>query len=395
VGFFRLVFANLFRNKVRTVLTTLSVFVALFLFCALRGLTDTLEDTINVGDESRLITRNKTSLVFPLPMSQYERLKAVPGVKAVTWSNWFGGTDPVDPSNFYAQFAIDAPTYLPMYDTDLEIVEASPANGLPVPPGVDPKLGAFMNEQTAAIVGEGLMKKMGWKLGQTIRITGTIYPGSWPFVIRAVYHPKVPAIGDETVYFHWNYLYENTNRQAMVGVWSLELADPSTAGQIIKTVDAAFENSAYPTRTETERAFQAGFISMMGNIPFVIRVLGGAIAFAILLVAMNTMMMAIRERTSEFAVMKTLGFSDSYLFALVFAEAALITLLGGAAGAFLAKLAIEGGGMRIPFFPPMSIHWETVVTGILLAAFMGAASGIVPAWQAARLKIVDALRRVA
>jgi putative ABC transport system permease protein len=395
VGFFRLVFANLFRNKVRTVLTTLSVFVALFLFCALRGLTDTLEDTINVGDESRLITRNKTSLVFPLPMSQYERLKAVPGVKAVTWSNWFGGTDPVDPSNFYAQFAIDAPTYLPMYDTDLEIVEASPANGLPVPPGVDPKLGAFMNEQTAAIVGEGLMKKMGWKLGQTIRITGTIYPGSWPFVIRAVYHPKVPAVGDETVYFHWNYLYENTNRQAMVGVWSLELADPSTAGQIIKTVDAAFENSAYPTRTETERAFQAGFISMMGNIPFVIRVLGGAIAFAILLVAMNTMMMAIRERTSEFAVMKTLGFSDSYLFALVFAEAALITLLGGAAGAFLAKLAIEGGGMRIPFFPPMSIHWETVVTGILLAAFMGAASGIVPAWQAARLKIVDALRRVA
>jgi putative ABC transport system permease protein len=395
VGFFRLVFANLFRNKVRTVLTTLSVFVALFLFCALRGLTDTLEDTINVGDESRLITRNKTSLVFPLPMSQYERLKAVPGVKAVTWSNWFGGTDPVDPSNFYAQFAIDAPTYLPMYDTDLEIVEASPANGLPVPPGVDPQLGAFMNEQTAAIVGEGLMKKMGWKLGQTIRITGTIYPGSWPFVIRAVYHPKVPAVGDETVYFHWNYLYENTNRQAMVGVWSLELADPSTAGQIIKTVDAAFENSAYPTRTETERAFQAGFISMMGNIPFVIRVLGGAIAFAILLVAMNTMMMAIRERTSEFAVMKTLGFSDSYLFALVFAEAALITLLGGAAGAFLAKLAIEGGGMRIPFFPPMSIHWETVVTGILLAAFMGAASGIVPAYQAARLKIVDALRRVA
>jgi putative ABC transport system permease protein len=396
MGFFRLVFANLFRNKVRTVLTTLSVFVALFLFCALRGLTDTLQDTIDVGDESRLITRNKTSLVFPLPMSQLERLKAIPGVAAVTWSNWFGGTDPVDPRNFYAQFAIDAPTYLPMYQkTDLEIVDASPSNGLPVPPGVDPRLGAFMNEQTAAIVGEGLMKKMGWKLGQTIRITGTIYPGSWPFVIRAVYHPKVPAVGDETVFFHWNYLYENTNHQAMVGVWSLELTDPSRAGQIMRTVDAAFENSAYPTRTETERAFQAGFISMMGNIPFVIRVLGGAIAFAILLVAMNTMMMAIRERTGEFAVMKTLGFSDSYLFRLVFAEAALITLLGGVAGALLAKFAIEGGGMRLPFFPPMSVHWDTVVTGILLAAFMGAASGIVPAYQAARLRIVDALRRVA
>ena len=396
MGFFRLVFANLFRNKVRTILTTLSVFVALFLFCALRGLTDTLEDTINVGDESRLITRNKTSLVFPLPMSQYERLRAIPGVKAVTWSNWFGGTDPVDPSNFYAQFAIDAPTYLPMYQkTDIEIVSASPANGLPVPPGVDPKLGAFMNERTAAIVGEGLMKKMGWKLDQTIRINGTIYPGSWPMVIRAVYHPKVPAVGDETVFFHWDYLYENTNRQAMVGVYSLELSDPAQAGRIMKAVDAAFENSEYPTRTETERAFQAGFVSMMGNIPFVIRVLGGAIAFAILLVAMNTMMMAIRERTSEFGVMKTLGFSDGYLFRLVFAEAALITLIGGVSGALLAKVVIEKGGVRLPFFPPMSVHWDTVVAGILLAAFMGVASGLVPAWQAARLKVVDALRRVA
>ena len=310
MGFLRLVFANLFRNKLRTALTTLSVFVALFLFCSLRGLTDTLEDTINVGHESRLITRNKTSLVFPLPMSQLERLRAVPGVSAVTWSNWFGGTDPVDPRNFYAQFAIDAPTYLPMYDTTSRSSTPRPRNGQPVPPGVDPQLGAFMNERTAAIVGEGLMEKMGWKLGQTIHITGTIYPGSWPFVIRAVYHPKVPAVGDETLFFHWDYLYENHATAGHGGGLELELTDPSRAGEIMRTVDAAFENSAYPTRTETERAFQAGFISMMGNIPFVIRVLGGAIAFAILLVAMNTMMMAIRERTGEFGVMKTLGFSD-------------------------------------------------------------------------------------
>jgi putative ABC transport system permease protein len=395
MGFLGLVFANLGRNKLRTLLTTLSVFVALFLFCSLRGLTDTLEDTINVGDESRLITRNKVSLVFPLPMGQLERLRATPGIQAVTWSNWFGGTDPVDPGNFYAQFAIDAPTYLPMYDTDLEIVEGSPAQGVSVPAGIDPKLAAFMNERNAAIVGDALMEKMKWKLGQTIHINGTIYPGDWPFVIRAVYHPRIPAVGGETVFFHWDYLYEKTNQQAMVGVWSLELADPSQAGAIIKQVDAQFENSAYPTRTETERAFQAGFVSMMGNIPFVIRVLGGAIAFAILLVAMNTMMMAIRERTGEFAVLKTLGFTDSYLFRLVLAEAAIITLVGGIAGAFAAKGVLEGTGMTLPFFPPMSVHWNSVFLGIGLAAFMGAASGIVPAWQAARLKIVDALRRVA
>ncbi len=394
MNFLTLVLANLGRNKVRTVLTTLSVFVALFLFCSVRALTDTLQDTINVGNESRLITRNKTSLVFPLPMGHLERIRAIPGVKAVTWSNWFGGTDPVDPRNFFAQFAIDAKTYLPMYDTDLAIVDASPAPGVSAPPDMDPRLAAFMNERTAAIVGEGLMKKQGWKLGQTIRLTGTIYPGSWPFVIRAVYRPKVKGLDDLTVYFHWDYLYENSNRQADVGVFSLELADPNRAGQIIKTVDATFENSPAPTRTETERAFQAGFVSMMGNIPFVVRVLGGAIAFAILLVAMNTMMMAIRERTGEFGVLKTLGFSDAYLFCLVLAEASLITLGGGVAGALVARFLI-GGNVILPFFPPMSVHWETVFTGIGLAAFMGAVSGLVPAWQTARLKIVDALRRVA
>ncbi len=395
MSFVGLVLANLGRNKVRTILTTLSVFVALFLFCSVRALTDTLEDTINVGNESRLITRNKTSLVFPLPMGHLEKIRAIPGVRAVTWSNWFGGTDPVDAKNFYAQFAIDAKTYLPMYDTDLAIVDASPADGLSAPADMDPKLAAFMNERTSAIVGEGLMKKMGWKLGQTIRITGTIYPGSWPYVIRAVYRPKVKGIDDLTVFFHWDYLYENTNRQAQVGVFTLELADPNRAGQIIRTVDAAFENSAAPTRTETERAFQAGFVSMMGNIPFVVRVLGGAIAFAILLVAMNTMMMAIRERTGEFGVLKTLGFSDRYLFLLVLAEALLITLLGGVAGALFARFVIGNGKVSLPFFPPMSVHWETVLTGIALAAFMGAVSGLVPAWQTARLRIVDALRRVA
>ena len=145
-----LVGTNLMRNKLRTILTTLSVFVALFLFVALHGLTDTLSDTIQVGSEQRIITRNKLSLVFPLPMSQLEQLRAMPGIKGVSWSNWFGGQDPVDPSNFYAQFAIDAKTYLPMYSSDLEIVDASPApQGTPVATGVDPKLAAFMNERTA------------------------------------------------------------------------------------------------------------------------------------------------------------------------------------------------------------------------------------------------------
>lgn len=392
MSFAGLVLANLGRNKVRTALTVLSVFVALFLFCAVRGLTDSLEDSIKVGNESRLITRNKTSLVFPIPMSHLEKIRAIPGVSAVTWSNWFGGIDPVNPKDFSAQFAIDPLTYLPMYDTDFGIVDASPGNGLPVPDGLDPQYAAFLHERTAAIVGEDLMAKKGWKLGQTIHLTGTIYPGDWPFVIRAVYRPKLKGLDAQTIFFHWDYLYEKSNRQAQVGIFSLELADPGQAGRIIRTVDAAFENSTAPTRTETERAFQAGFVSMMGNIPFVVRVLGGAIAFAILLVAINTMMMAIRERTAEFGVLKTLGFSDGTLFGLVLVESLVITLVGGVAGALLARVALDGQVM--PMFPPLAVHWSTVGLGIGVAAFMGTVAGVVPAWQTAQLRIVDALRRV-
>ena len=390
-----LVWTNLMRNKVRTVLTTLSVFVALFLFCLLHGVTDTLTESTKVGSERRLVTRNKLSLVFPLPMSHLEKIRAVPGVSALTWSNWFGGEDPVNPREFYAKFAVDSKTYFPLYASDMEIVAASPApEGTPVPPGVPANLAAYMNERTACVVGEGLLKKMGWKLGQTIRVNGTIYPGSWAYTIRGVYRPKVKAMDAETMFFHWDYLYENTNRNAMVGIYQFALSDPTQAAAVGKRIDDLFENSAYATHTETERAFQAGFVSMFGNIPFVIMVIGLAVAFSIFLVAAVTMMMAIRERTPEFAVLKTLGFADGSLFFMVLAEASAITLTGGIAGSLLAKFLLERSGLGLPGFSVMFVDWETVGLGIGVAALMGAFSGLLPAWQASRLKIVDALRKV-
>ncbi|MEP7028098.1 MAG: FtsX-like permease family protein [Candidatus Eisenbacteria bacterium] len=390
-----LVWTNLMRNKLRTILTTLSVFVALFLFVLLHGITDTLTASTQVASERRLVTRNKISLVFPLPMSQYEKIKAVPGVSAVSWSNWFGGQDPVDSRGFFAQFAVDAKTYFPLYASDIEIAQASPAPaGTPVPPGVDPKLAAFMNQRDACVVGEKLLLKRGWKLGQTIHLNGTIYPGSWPYVIRAVYRPKIKALDAETMFFHWDYLYEKSNRQAQVGIFIFSLADPSQAATIGKRVDAMFENSSNATHTETERAFQAGFVSMFGNIPFVIQVIGLAVAFSIFLVAAVTMMMAIRERTNEFAVLKTLGFGDGSVFLMVLAEAGAITLTGGLAGSLLAKFLLERTGLMVPGFSTMIVRWDTVLLGIGVAVLMGAFSGLLPAWQASRLKIVDALRKV-
>lgn len=389
-----LVRVNLTRNKHRTLLTMLSVMVALFLFCSLRGVLDTLASAIEVGSESRLITRNAISLVFPMPLSYRDRIAAVPGVAGVVVQNWFGGRDPNDPGNFFAQFAVD-PDFYRMYARDLDIVAASdPQAEAAVPKGVDAKLASYLSEQTAAVVGERLFERMDWKLGQTVTLTGTIYPGDWPFTIRAVYRAKAPAFGEEAIFFHWRYLEQRGMQgQAEAGVYVLELESPDGAATVARSVDLLFENSAAATRTETERAFQAGFVSMWGNVPFLMGVIGFAVVIAILLVSANTMMMAFRERISEIGVLKTLGFEDRDVFGLVLAEAAIITLGGGVAGALLAKWALTGFNAS-GFLPPMTVAWTTVATGIGIAALMGAASGLIPAWQASRLRIVDALRRV-
>jgi putative ABC transport system permease protein len=395
VKFLSLVLVNLGRNKRRTILTLLSVTFALFLYCALGGVLDTLAESIKVGSETRLVTRNKISLVFPLPLAYRERIAAVPGVKRVAVSNWFGGQDPNNPHNFFAQFGVDAATYMPAYRNDVDIIDASPPQAeIALPPDVDPKLAAFMEDQTACVVGEALFKRMKWKLGQTVPISGTIYPGSWEFTIRAVYRAKNKSFGEENLLFHWKYLDQRgMGGRSMVGIYVLELSDPARAGAITREVDTMFENSSAATRTETERAFQAGFVSMYGNIPFVLKVIGLAVVFAILLVAANTMAMAFRERVPEIGVLKTLGFTDGTIFRLVLIEAAVITFGGGALGALAAKFLIEGSHFNaMGFLPPMTVRWSTVAAGVGMAVLIGAVSGLIPAWQASRLRIVQALR---
>ena len=396
MSFFSLVLVNLGRNKRRTILTMLSVVVALFLFCALRGVLDTLEASIKVGSETRLVTRNAISLIFPLPLSYRDRIAGIPGVQQVAFANWFGGRDPVDPGNFYAQFAGD-PRYLPLYAPDYDIIAFQPAPaGAAVPAGIDPKLASFTLERDACVVGERLFKRMKWKLNQQVVVSGTIFPGTWTYTIRAVYHAKNPAFGEEALFFHWEYLSEKgMGGQGMVGWYVLQLSDPSQAGAVTRAVDAIYANSSAATHTETERAFQAGFVSMYGNVPFLIGVIGLAVVFAILLVAANTMMMATRERTAEVGVMKTLGFEDGTIFRMVLTEAAIITLGGGIIGALLAKYVIEGSGFNAGgLLPPMSVSWTTVAFGLGIAVLMGATSGLIPAFQASRLRIADALRRV-
>jgi len=391
-----LVLVNLGRNKRRTILTMLSVMIALFLFCSLRGVLDTLQESIKVGSESKLVTRNKISLIFPLPLAYLERISGIPGIRDVGYGNWFGGRDPADEKNFYAQFAVSE-NYIGMYANDLDIIAYDPPQaGAAIPPGIDPKLASYYLDREGCVVGELLFKKMKWKLGQKVVVSGTIFPGTWTYNIRAVYRAKNPAMGESALFFHWKYLSEKgMNGQGMIGWYVLQLADPKRAGEVTQSVDAIYTNSAAATHTETERAFQAGFVSMYGNVPFLIGVIGLAVVFAILMVAANTMMMATRERTAEVGVMKTLGFQDGTIFGVVLAEAAVITLGGGILGALLAKYVIEGSKFNAGgLLPPMNVTWATVTIGIGIAVLMGATSGIIPALQASRLKIVDALRRV-
>jgi putative ABC transport system permease protein len=233
----RLVWVNLTRNKRRTILTTLSVAAALFLFVSLRSVVTALEDAGDVGSETRMITRNAISIVFVLPEAYYNRLVAVPGVKSVTWAAWFGGVYR-DPRDWFASLAIKADSYLPMYHEFIMPEEQRQA---------------FMAERTAAIVGSGLMERFGWRLGQTVNLRSTIFAPDqeWPFTIRAVYEPSEPAVGDEWFFFHWEYLYENTGGRMTPGWYVLQIEDPALAASVARAVDDQFRNARSASKTET------------------------------------------------------------------------------------------------------------------------------------------------
>jgi len=373
-----LVRANLTRNKKRTALTIASVVIAFFLYGLLRSIITTLDATAEVGSEARLVTSNASGITFVLPESYANRLAGFEGVRSVTWQNWFGGYYQ-DPQDFFAQMAVKADTWLPMYP-EVEITAGSADE--------------FLRERTAAIVGVGLLEKYGWQVGQTVTLKGTIFAGDWEFVIRAAYTPTNPSFGDENMFFHYEYLYERSQGRISPGWFILQLDQPDRAADIAAAIDAQFRNSTAPTKTETERAFNAGFVTMWGNIGFLVRAIGTAVFFAILFVAANTMMMAVRERMGEVAVLKTVGFSDATLAGMVIVESVLITVVGGAIGLFLAKGALAGQTPLQSFFPGLGVTAGTIGLGMLLALVLGVVTGAIPAWQSARLSVAGALRRI-
>lgn len=374
-----LVLKNLGRHRWRSLLTVMSVAVALFLFCMLRSVITTLDDSAEIGSETRLVTRSAISLVFPLPQAYKARIEALEEVRSVSWGNWFGGVY-IDERNFFAQFAVDPESYLDLY----------PEMMIP-----EDQLEAFLGERTAALVGPQLMKRFGWEVGQNVTLRGTIYPGEWTFTVRAVYAVDDPSFGEETFFFHYDYLYEQTGGQVSPGWFVLEIHESSAAAAMCEAIDDLFRNSAQSTKTQTERAFQAGFVQMYGNIGLLLGAIGTAVLFAILLVCANTMMMSARERTREVAILKTLGFPDLRIFGVVMTESVVIAGLGGVLG-----IAVSLGAGAIlsdalsSMLPGFEVKGATAAAAALLALGLGLSSGLIPAIQAARSPIVRALGQV-
>jgi putative ABC transport system permease protein len=377
--FIPFVLRNALRSKRRTILTVLSIVVSIFLFCTIRTVLTSFDASLETADAARLITRRSTSLTFFLPLSYKDRLAQIPGVTDVAWGTWFGGIY-IDERHFFAQYAVDVENYVPMYSEYLITPEEREA---------------FRRERTACIVGKKLVEKYGFKIGDRITLRGTIFPGNWDLTVRGIALPRTKNLDTNFLLMSWEYLNERLGRFDQVGWYVTKLSDPARAGDVARAIDATFANSPAETKTETERAFQLGFLTMLGNIRAVIFAVGTAIVIAIMLVSMNTMMMAARERTREVAVLKALGFTDRTVLALVLTESMLIALVGGVLGTSIAKVAYDVSDFNAGgFFPSFFVTWGTIARALGIAAVLGLLSGAIPAWNASRLKVVDALRHV-
>jgi putative ABC transport system permease protein len=384
VKYIGLVLKSARRSRRRTALTVLSVAIAVFLFASLQAVLDGFDAVALASSSQRVITIRSTSMIFNMPLSHAEVIKATPGVQEITWANWFGGIYK-DPKNFFGNIGVDPETFLRMYP---EIV---------LPPD---QRSAFLEDRTGAIVGDGLAKKYEWKVGERVVLKpGIPYYGTqdYPFTIRGIYRSTSSAVDNQSFYFHWKYLDERSLQKGQVGWIVSRAADPDRATQLSDEIDQKFANSPYETKTSTEKAFTAQFANMLGNLNVLLGVVALAVAITTLFVAGNTMAMAVRERTTEIAVMRTLGYPAATIFSLVVGEGLVVAVIGGAIGAIAARLIINGEylGMAGGFIPAFGVDNRNVVIGLGLSALIGVGAALLPALAASRLKVVDALRRVA
>jgi putative ABC transport system permease protein len=382
--FLPLVWRNLLRRKVRTIFTILSIFVAFVLFGFLMSVRAAFSMGVDLAGVDRLMVLNKTTIIQPLPYSYGDQIRRLEGVTDITHANWFGGYYQ-EPRNQFANMAVEPESWLRMYP-EFELSE-------------DQKK-AFLADRTAAIVGVDTANRFGWKVGDRIPLQATIFRrpdgAAWEFNLVGIYDSPVKGTDKTQLFFHWQLLdemFRNSNFGGQVGWYVIRVDDPEKSPEIAKTIDTMFANSSSETKTDTEKQFVAGFAKQIGNISLITQLIATAAILLILLVAANTMAQSIRERTNELAVLKTLGFGDSKVLLMVLLESCAIAVIGGATGLLVAWILILGGDPTGGFLPLFFFPVRDLILGGVFVLLLGLVAGAFPAWQAGRLRIVDALRR--
>ena len=382
----RLLFKNAFRHRLRTVLTMVGLVVAICAFGLLRTIVDAWYAGVEGTSSTRLITRNSISLTFPLPLSYADRLRSVEGVTGVSWSNWFGGVY-ITERNFFPQFAVDAPSYLALYP---EYVLK------------DDEKKAFLLDRQGVIVGRKLADTYAWKVGDQIPLRGTIYPGTWVFNLRGIWDGVDAKTDESQLLMHWQYLSETARKRLgrsmvdYVGVYVVRIDQPDNAPLVSERIDTLFKNSLGETLTETEKAFQLGFVSMSETILVAISAVSLVIVVIIMAVMANTMSMTARERLSEYATLKALGFPPGFIVKLLFGESLVIALLGGGLGmALTLPIAAAFAKSVGTLFPVFLVSDLTMALQLAASVVVGLVAAAWPAWKMSRISIVNGLRHVA
>ncbi len=383
-GMLRLVASNLGRKKLRTSFTLASVIIAFILFALLGGLSRAFTVGVELAGADRLVTTNKVSFIQPMPYSYLGRVQALDGVRAVGHYTWFGGYFQ-DPKRQFALF----PTALE------SIGDIYPEYQIP-----PEQYQSLLNNRTGLLVGKALAELYGWQLGDRVPLLSTIYPSAdgsygWAFDIEAIFTGTGTEADELQAFMHYDYFNESRPfGRDTIGWLVTRIADPDQAESIAAAIDVRFANSPTETKTSTEAGFAAGFAAQFGNIGLIVQLVLACVFFTLLLISGNTMAQAVRERTGELAVLKTIGFSNARVIGMVLSESLLVAIIGGVTGLLLGSLFVQGAATAMAqFFPGLAMSAGTLGWGIVFAVLLGLVTGAWPAWRAGRLTVVDALRR--
>lgn len=378
---------NAWRNRVRAVLTTLGVAVAILAFLFLRTILSAWTAAADHSAKDRLGTRHKVTFVLPLPLRYSEQMKQVPGVVETCFANWFGGKNPKDDKSFFGSMAVQSSTFFSVFD-ELVIDEASKER--------------WLHNRRGAVVGDMLAKKFGWKQGDRITLSGTIYPGEWEFDVDAIYTTSRRSIDRSSFFFHWDYLNESPSNPTrdQIGWITTRISDSSQSASISEKIDRLFADQEVQTLSMSERAMNMSFMGMMSAVLRAMDVVSVVILAIMALILGNTIAMGVRERTHEYGVLRAIGFLPKHLVAFILGEAVIIGALGGGLGIALAYPFVEQAVGRFleenmgAMFPYVRIAPGDATLAGALALALATLVAAIPAYQASQLRPVDALRRV-